>query len=123
MSQCEHGERIFREGTSKEGKPWRAWFCPSKDRANQCKPEWVKSDNPVQNFKADLDSDLAKDKDDKITRTAIAKSLIESGAKFGPEALIQAGAWFSWCKTGTTPQDAVSSVSDPNEIPVSDIPF
>lgn len=37
---CQHGPRIFREGVSKAGKPYKAWFCSSQDRNDQCKPEW-----------------------------------------------------------------------------------
>jgi len=39
---CQHGSRKFVEGTSKAGKPYRAWFCPSQDRSDQCQPEWVR---------------------------------------------------------------------------------
>ena len=39
---CAHGQRKFVEGTSKAGKPYRAWFCPSPDRANQCDAQWVR---------------------------------------------------------------------------------
>ena len=37
---CEHGPRTYREGTSKAGKPYKAWFCSNPDRYAQCKPEW-----------------------------------------------------------------------------------
>ena len=37
---CQHGPRVFREGVSKAGKPYKAWFCSSQDRNDQCKPEW-----------------------------------------------------------------------------------
>jgi len=36
---CAHGERVYKSGTSAKG-PWAGWMCPSKDRNNQCKPEW-----------------------------------------------------------------------------------
>ncbi len=38
---CQHGPRVFREGTSRAGKPYKAWFCSSQDRDAQCKPEWA----------------------------------------------------------------------------------
>jgi hypothetical protein len=38
---CEHGPRLWKEGTSKQGKPWKGWFCPNRDRNNQCKPQWA----------------------------------------------------------------------------------
>lgn len=38
---CRHGERVFREGKSAKG-PWKAYFCPSRDRNDQCDAQWVK---------------------------------------------------------------------------------
>ena len=38
---CDHGSRLWKTGTSKEGKPWSGWFCPNRDRNNQCKPQWA----------------------------------------------------------------------------------
>ena len=38
---CRHGERTFREGKSAKG-PWKAYFCPSRDRNDQCDAQWVK---------------------------------------------------------------------------------
>ena len=35
------GPKVYREGTSKAGKPYKAWFCSNPDRNAQCKPEWV----------------------------------------------------------------------------------
>lgn len=39
---CVHGPRRYKEGVNKQGKPYKAWFCPSQDRNNQCPPEWVR---------------------------------------------------------------------------------
>ena len=40
---CVHGPRVFKSGTSKSsGKPYKMWACPSRDRNNQCDPEWVR---------------------------------------------------------------------------------
>jgi len=39
---CQHGARKFVEGTSRAGKPYRAWFCPLPKGADQCEPEWVR---------------------------------------------------------------------------------
>lgn len=39
---CRHGERTYRTGTGKNGKPWQAWFCPSSNRNDQCEAEWVR---------------------------------------------------------------------------------
>jgi hypothetical protein len=39
--RCPHGTMIWAEGTSsKTGKPWAAYKCTEKQRANQCDPYW-----------------------------------------------------------------------------------
>ena len=39
--RCPHGTMIWAEGTSaKTGKPWAAYKCTEKIRANQCDPYW-----------------------------------------------------------------------------------
>jgi hypothetical protein len=39
--RCVHGTMIWAEGTSaKTGKPWAAYKCTEKQRANQCDPYW-----------------------------------------------------------------------------------
>jgi hypothetical protein len=35
---CGHGDRVFKSGTGKTGKPWSAWMCPTK--APGCEPVW-----------------------------------------------------------------------------------
>ena len=35
------GPKVFKEGTGRTGKPYKAWFCSNPDRNAQCKPEWV----------------------------------------------------------------------------------
>lgn len=39
---CQHGAMVYREGTSKSGAPYKAYFCPSQNRKNQCDPQWVR---------------------------------------------------------------------------------
>lgn len=38
---CAHGTMTFREGMGAKG-PWKGYFCPIQDKAQQCKPQWVK---------------------------------------------------------------------------------
>jgi hypothetical protein len=39
--RCPHGTMIWAEGTAKTtGKPWAAYKCTEKNRANQCNPNW-----------------------------------------------------------------------------------
>jgi hypothetical protein len=38
---CAHGKRQFKSGVNKSGKPYKAFFCSSQDRNNQCAPEWA----------------------------------------------------------------------------------
>ena len=41
-TQCKHGERVSKSGTSKTGTPWTGLFCPTpKGTPDQCAPEWV----------------------------------------------------------------------------------
>lgn len=37
---CRHGARVFKEGVSKAGKPYKLWACPGP-RNDQCQPEWA----------------------------------------------------------------------------------
>lgn len=39
--QCQHGARQFKQGTSRDGRPWRAWMCPAP-KGQSCPPEWVR---------------------------------------------------------------------------------
>lgn len=40
---CPHGQRIYKSGTGKTGKPWAAWMCPlpKERKSEQCSPEWA----------------------------------------------------------------------------------
>ena len=35
---CQHGERIYKEGVSKQGKSYKGWFCPQ----NSCQAQWAR---------------------------------------------------------------------------------
>jgi hypothetical protein len=37
---CQHGARVWKEGTSKAGKPYKLWACPSRNQNDQCAPVW-----------------------------------------------------------------------------------
>jgi hypothetical protein len=40
---CSHGEMVFKSGVAKSsGKPYKGFFCPSDDRDEQCKPEFIR---------------------------------------------------------------------------------
>lgn len=39
---CRHGGMVFKEGTSKAGKPYKMWSCTSTNRQEQCDPQWVR---------------------------------------------------------------------------------
>lgn len=41
VPSCNHGLMEFKSGTSKAGKPYKCWSCTSKDRKDQCPPNWV----------------------------------------------------------------------------------
>lgn len=38
--RCPHGTMVWAEGTAKTGRPWAAYKCTEKIRANQCEPQW-----------------------------------------------------------------------------------
>lgn len=38
---CAHGTMTYREGMGAKG-PWKGYFCPIQDKAQQCKPQWSK---------------------------------------------------------------------------------
>lgn len=43
VPSCRHGEMNFKEGVStKTGRPYSGYTCPSKDRKDQCDPRWNK---------------------------------------------------------------------------------
>lgn len=41
---CNHGPMKYREGTSRQGNPYKGWFCPAPQGTpgGQCKPQFVK---------------------------------------------------------------------------------
>jgi hypothetical protein len=39
---CRHGSMVWKTGTGKNGREWKAWMCPSTNRADQCDPQWVR---------------------------------------------------------------------------------
>lgn len=43
IPSCKHGEMNYKSGTStKTGRPYSGYICPSKDRKDQCEPRWNK---------------------------------------------------------------------------------
>lgn len=41
VPSCKHGEMLYKEGvSSKTGRPYSGYTCPSKDRKDQCEPRW-----------------------------------------------------------------------------------
>lgn len=39
--QCAHGQMTYRSGWNKNGKPYEGFFCPERDRAQQCPAVWL----------------------------------------------------------------------------------
>jgi hypothetical protein len=39
---CEHGERLLKQGTSKQGKPYMGYVCTEKRKEDQCEAIWAK---------------------------------------------------------------------------------
>lgn len=43
IEYCAHGEMTYREGVGKaSGKAYKGFFCPERDRSNQCEPKYVR---------------------------------------------------------------------------------
>lgn len=40
--ECSHGQMQRREGTSKTGRPFLGYTCPSRSKQDQCEPRWAK---------------------------------------------------------------------------------
>ena len=131
MPQCQHGEKTFREGVGKTGKPYKAWFCPApKGTPDQCPPEWVNDNaSPEKKFDDGMDQLAAIEKQRKEvegkTRTQVVKSLIAAGAKFCPESVEVANRWTRYCLDGKLPTapPVASHTASANEIRPEDVPF
>lgn len=37
---CPHGTKTYKSGNGAKG-PWQAYFCPARDKAQQCPPQWL----------------------------------------------------------------------------------
>lgn len=37
---CKHGDRVWREGTKKNGDAWGGYMCPQPQGEDQCQPSW-----------------------------------------------------------------------------------
>jgi hypothetical protein len=40
MPTCKHGERVWKEGTKKNGDAWGGYMCPQPKGDDQCQPSW-----------------------------------------------------------------------------------
>ena len=38
--KCNHGHRVWKTGKKKNGDDWAGYFCPEREKANQCQPQW-----------------------------------------------------------------------------------
>ena len=131
----------WKEGVSKKnGKEYAFWSCSMKMQdGSYCdyKTPWgTPGPSPDTKFVQSLDDSVKKEeaaaKDDKITRLAIAKSLIEAGKPFSTEVLTEAAKWVAWCEgkmpaAPTAPLEgyAYAPAQQPaqDEVDVSSIPF
>jgi hypothetical protein len=39
---CQHGDRLLKQGTSKQGKPYMGYVCTEKRKEDQCEAIWAK---------------------------------------------------------------------------------
>lgn len=107
MQMCERhqSEMKWKEGVGKtSGKPYAFWSCSQKEPdGSWCKwkPANTAPPTPVQRFNEELNQAAAQmnsgAKDRLITRTAVAKSLIEAGKTIPDlETLAIADRWVRW---------------------------
>ena len=54
---CTHGERLRKEGTSKQGKPYLGYVCTEKRKEDQCDPLWARLTANGLWFVPDADKD------------------------------------------------------------------
>ena len=40
MPTCKHGDRVWKEGTKKNGEAWGGYMCPQPKGDDQCQPSW-----------------------------------------------------------------------------------
>lgn len=141
LCQNHHAPMKWKTGVSKKNhKPYAFWSCSQKmPDGSYCdyKPAWgTPGPSAETKFVQELDNstndEKAKEKDYKITRLAIAKSLIERGEKFSVEAITEADKWVKWCEgkyaaaPSKLPEGYAYGEPKPrtkDEIDVADIPF
>jgi hypothetical protein len=54
---CQHGERLRKEGTSKQGKPYLGYVCTEKRKEDQCDAIWAKITANGKFYMPDPDKD------------------------------------------------------------------
>jgi hypothetical protein len=54
---CSHGERLKKEGTSKQGKPYMGYVCTERRKEDQCDPIWARLTANGLWFVPDADKD------------------------------------------------------------------
>ena len=54
---CQHGERLRKQGTSKQGKPYLGYVCTEKSKTDQCEPIWAKITSNGKFYVPDPDKD------------------------------------------------------------------
>jgi hypothetical protein len=113
-------------GVSKAGKPYQGfWSCKVKNPDGSfCKFKPAQGAAGTKTEDRIIAETIAKgeskEKDMLITRTAIAKSLIERGEKFSLELAREANQWIDFC-LGKSVGNLVTSKVD--ETPIDEIPF
>lgn len=120
-------EMNWKTGNSKStGRPYAFWSCSEKmPDGSWCpwKPGNNKQRTPSQNFSQDLkQSSAAMDQEKKqaakellITRTAIAKSMIERGDKYGLETFNEFRKWVDVCLGKNPLANAPAATTSPVE--------
>ena len=128
-----HGkiEAKWKEGVGKNsGKKYAFWSCEERmPNGDFCKGKVQVANTPTGKFDQQLDKVASQmdnqKKDEMITRTAIAKSLIEGGWKYNIETVKEATRWVNWVQGKALDIPVVQSdlTLNTDEIPLDSIPF
>ena len=76
VAACGHGERVWKAGKNKAGKPYRGWFCPKG--ADGCTPVWVAESKAIPERDVNADSLPADKQDDPAQLTEAELASIEA---------------------------------------------
>ena len=104
-----HGLAAQWKTGNKNGVPYAFWGCPGKDidatgKQTFCKTKWPDAQAPAEQFEQSLQQSDSmneqREKEKRITRTALAKSYIEAGKVWCEETTRDLERWLTFIENG-----------------------